>query len=118
MVDVRGDVLRPPHGTTPAAVKSNIKSKMRSFKSNENIHKKEGGSYYLHVFLLSLAFGQSLPKEIKDFLFPLSPRSLGVFERKKSTLSKAANPQSFKLFWLQSHYLTIKMPYFGFSFTL
>ena len=21
MVDVRGDVLRPPHGTTPAAVK-------------------------------------------------------------------------------------------------
>ena len=42
MVDVRGDVLRPPHGTTPAAVKSNIKSEMRSFKSNENIHKKEG----------------------------------------------------------------------------
>ena len=33
MVDVRGDVLRPPHGTTPAAVKSNIKSEMRSFKS-------------------------------------------------------------------------------------
>ena len=23
MVDVRGDVLRPPHGITPAAVKSN-----------------------------------------------------------------------------------------------
>ena len=43
MVDVRGDVLRPPHGTTPAAVKSNIKSETRSFKSNENIHKKEGG---------------------------------------------------------------------------
>ena len=41
MVDVLGDVLRPPHGTTPAAVKSNIKSEMRSFKSNENIHKKE-----------------------------------------------------------------------------
>ena len=47
MVDVRGDVLRPPHGTIPAAVKSNIKSEMRSFKSNENIHKKEGGSYYV-----------------------------------------------------------------------
>ena len=44
MVDVRGDVLRPPHGTRPAAVKSNIKSEMRSFKSNENIHKKEGGN--------------------------------------------------------------------------
>ena len=44
MIDVRGDVLRPPHGTTPAAVKSNIKSEN---KSNENIHKKEGGSYYV-----------------------------------------------------------------------
>ena len=30
MVDVRGDVLRPPHGTTPAAVKLNIESEMRS----------------------------------------------------------------------------------------
>ena len=40
MVDERGDVLRPPHGTTPAAVKSNKKSEMRSLKS---IHKKEGG---------------------------------------------------------------------------
>ena len=29
MVDVRGDVLRPPHGTTPAAVKSNIKSEVK-----------------------------------------------------------------------------------------
>ena len=47
MFDVRGDVLRPPHGTTPAAVKSNTKSEMRSFKSNENIHKKEDGSYYV-----------------------------------------------------------------------
>ena len=37
MVDVRGDVLRPPHGTTPAAVKSKIKSEMRFFKSNENM---------------------------------------------------------------------------------
>ena len=26
---------------------SNKKSEMRSFKSNENIHKKEGGSYYV-----------------------------------------------------------------------
>ena len=47
MVDVQEDVLRPPHGTTPAAVKSNIKSEMRSSKSNENIRKKEGGSYYV-----------------------------------------------------------------------
>ena len=27
MVDVRGDVLRSPHGTTPAAVKSNKNQK-------------------------------------------------------------------------------------------
>ena len=31
MVDVRGDLLRPPHGTTPAAVKSNIKSEMHQY---------------------------------------------------------------------------------------
>ena len=36
MVDVRGDVLRPPHGTTPAAVKSNIKSEMRSTNMSED----------------------------------------------------------------------------------
>ena len=47
MVDVRGDVLRPPHGTTPAAVKANKIQKMSSFESNENIHKKEYGSYYV-----------------------------------------------------------------------
>ena len=41
MVDVRGDVLRPPHGTTPAAVKANKIQKLSSFKSNENIHKRE-----------------------------------------------------------------------------
>ena len=32
---------------TSGEVESNIKSEMRSFKSNENIHKKEGGSYYV-----------------------------------------------------------------------
>ena len=46
MVGVRGDVLRPPHCTTPAAVKENKKIKMSSFKSNENINKKEDGSYW------------------------------------------------------------------------
>ena len=45
MVDVRGDVLRLPHCTSPAAVKT--KSEMRSFKSIENIRKKEDGSYYV-----------------------------------------------------------------------
>ena len=47
MVAVRGDVLQPPHGTTPAAVKSNKNQKWDPFQSNENIHKKEGGSYYV-----------------------------------------------------------------------
>ena len=28
-------------------ISSNIKSEMRSFKSSENIHKKEGRSYYV-----------------------------------------------------------------------
>ena len=35
MVDVRGDVLRPPHGTTPAAVKSNKPTKSQG---PDNIH--------------------------------------------------------------------------------
>ena len=47
MVDVRGDVLRPPHGTTPAAVKANKIQKLSYFKSNKNIHKTEDGSYYV-----------------------------------------------------------------------
>ena len=47
MVDVREDVLRPPHCTTPFAVKANKNKTMRSFKSNENIHKKKSGTYYV-----------------------------------------------------------------------
>ena len=47
MVDVRGVVLRPPLCTTPAAVKANKNIKMSFFKSNENVHKKENGSYYV-----------------------------------------------------------------------
>ena len=43
MDDVRGDVLRSPHCTAPAAVKANKNKKMSSFKSNENIRKKEDG---------------------------------------------------------------------------
>ena len=46
MVDVRGEVLRPPHCRAPAAVKANEDKKMSSFKSNEHIRKKEDGSYY------------------------------------------------------------------------
>ena len=43
MDDVRGLFLGLPHGTTPAAVTTNKKIKMSSFKSSENIQKKVGG---------------------------------------------------------------------------
>ena len=43
MDDVRGYFLRPPHGTTPAAVTTNRNRKLSSLKSSENIQKKEGG---------------------------------------------------------------------------
>ena len=40
-----GDVLRPPHCTTPAAVKANKNIKVRSIKSNEHNRKKVDGPY-------------------------------------------------------------------------
>ena len=43
MDDVWGRFLGLPHGTTPAAVTTNKNIKMSSFKSSENIQKKEGG---------------------------------------------------------------------------
>ena len=43
MDDVRGLFLGLPHGTTPTAVKTNENIKMSSFKSSENIQKKEVG---------------------------------------------------------------------------
>ena len=43
MDDVRGRFLGLPHGTTPAAVTKNKNIKLSSFKSSENIQKKEGG---------------------------------------------------------------------------
>ena len=43
MDDVRGRFLGLPHGTTPAAVTTIKNIKIFSFKSNENIQKKEGG---------------------------------------------------------------------------
>ena len=43
MDDVRGRFVGLPHGTTPAAVTTNTNIKISSFKSSENIQKKEGG---------------------------------------------------------------------------
>ena len=43
MGDVGGLFLGMPHGTTPAAVTTNKKIIMSSFKSSRDIQKKEGG---------------------------------------------------------------------------
>ena len=43
MDDVRGRFIGLPHSTTPAAVTTNKRIKMSSYKSSENIQKKEGG---------------------------------------------------------------------------
>ena len=42
MDDVRGYISGPPHGITPAALTTNENIKVSSFKSSENIQKKEG----------------------------------------------------------------------------
>ena len=47
MVDVRGDVLRPPHGTTPAAVKSNENQKWDPLRAM----KKFNGTLHLPPYL-------------------------------------------------------------------
>ena len=44
MDGVRGRSLGLPHSTTPAVVTTNKNIKMSSFKSSENIQKKESGS--------------------------------------------------------------------------
>ena len=46
MVDVRRDVLRPPHCTTPATVNANKIQEVRSFKSCEHIRKEVDGPYF------------------------------------------------------------------------
>ena len=43
MDDVRGYILGPPHDKTLAVVTTNTNIKMSSFKSSENIQKKENG---------------------------------------------------------------------------
>ena len=43
MDDARGRFLGLPHDTTPAAVTTINNVKMSSFKSSENVQKKEGG---------------------------------------------------------------------------
>ena len=73
MVDVRGDVLRPPHGTTPAAVKSNIKSEMSILKVYLKI-KVLHGPHLCRGFRKAL---QQLFKKKKKFYIAMS--SLTIF---------------------------------------
>ena len=47
MVDVRGDVLRPPHGTTPAAVKANKNIKLVPLRAMKTFIIKKNWSYYV-----------------------------------------------------------------------
>ena len=46
MDDVRGYFLGPPHSRIPAAVTTNKNIKVSSFKSSENIQKKDSGPAY------------------------------------------------------------------------
>ena len=43
MVDVRGDVLRPPHCTTPAAVKANKNKKRVPLRAMKTFTRKKLG---------------------------------------------------------------------------
>ena len=43
MDDVRGDVLRPPHGTTPAAVKSNKNQKWDPLRAMKTFIRRKVG---------------------------------------------------------------------------
>ena len=52
MVDVRGDVLRPPHGTTPAAVKSNKNQKWKPISAAEDMIPDSFQSYQLYLEIL------------------------------------------------------------------
>ena len=78
MVDVRGDVLRPPHCTTPAEVKANYNNNNNksSFKSNENIHKKEDGSYYI----VSAYKASSLARKYVAHYFKTAPQYCAIIE--------------------------------------
>ena len=68
MDDVRGDILGPPHGTTPAAViaNKNENSLLRSFKSNEHISEKRDGPY--RGLTIKVSSGNIEPKGITEIL--------------------------------------------------
>ena len=75
MVDVRGDVLRPPHGTTPAAVKTNKYQKVQMcfycyrtfsyvFTAGYLSHTEDHSNYFLWldlIFIYNLPISQTKP---------------------------------------------------------
>ena len=50
MVDVRGDVLRPPHGTTPAAVKSNKNQKWDPLRAMKTFIRRNSAGLFRGEF--------------------------------------------------------------------
>ena len=52
MIDVRGDVLRPPHGTTPAAVKSNKNPKWDPLRAMKTFLRRKVGHTTYEDWLL------------------------------------------------------------------
>ena len=63
MVDVRGDVLRPPHGTTPAAVKASLFCHLYLCPDLSFNLSKVLGSFWLASLFLQVS---SLVTKIKD----------------------------------------------------
>ena len=55
----------PPYGTTRATVRTNKSTKVSSFKSNENIRKKEPDSSVSKIFLSSVALNELAMKDTK-----------------------------------------------------
>ena len=124
MVDVREDVLRPLHGTTPAAVKSNIKQKWDPLRAMKTFIRKKSDFVYqiFHVFIhvYSPGTGADNPLGTK---FDVSRKSLSlcpfVASFKKISLQSvhvyspragAHNPLKAK-FWCQQKGLTTFAPF-------
>ena len=57
MGDVRGRFLGLPHSTTPATVATNKNIKMSSFKSSENIQKKDIFVVFSMLLVINVCFG-------------------------------------------------------------
>ena len=69
MVDVLGCFLGLPHGTTPAAVKTNKIKRMSSFKSSKIFKRKRLGQTYLFWIINLLCDPEQTGNKIVNFPF-------------------------------------------------